>query len=150
MTKKEYEELVKSKVKKKNKFKNAVFAFIFGGLIAITAQALFDIYESLFEPDKSTNMTITLITVIFIASLTTGLGFFDKFASIAGAGSFIPITGFSNALTSSAIEGRSEGPIYGIGSNMFKLAGSVLVYGIVASFITNLLKYLFLLVGGLL
>ena len=76
------------------------------------------------------------------------MGIFDNLARVAGAGSFIPITGFSNALTSASIEGRSEGPIYGIGSNMFKLAGSVLVYGIVAAFLTNLIRYVIIFIGG--
>ena len=147
MLHKEYSNLVKEKTKSKHKIKNACCAFVFGGLIAFAGQFIFDIY-SLFDIKDSTNITITLITVIFLASLFTGLGLFDKFARIAGAGSFIPITGFSNALTSASIEGRSEGPIYGIGSNMFKLAGSVLVYGIVASFITNLIRYIVVLIGG--
>lgn len=147
MLHKEYDNLVKEKVKSKNRIRNACCAFVFGGLVALVGQFIFDIY-SLFGIEDSTNITLTLITIIFVASLLTGLGFFDKFASIAGAGSFIPITGFSNALTSASIEGRSEGPIYGIGSNMFKLAGSVLVYGIVAAFITNLIRYVFMLIGG--
>ena len=121
---------------------------VFGGFIAILGQVIFDIYDWLLDIDNSKNMTLTLITVIFLSSLSTGLGIFDKLARVAGAGSFIPITGFSNALTSSAIEGRSEGPIYGIGSNMFKLAGSVLVYGIVAAFITNLIRYILMFIGG--
>lgn len=148
MIHKDYDKLVKDKVKNESKFKNAFCAFIFGGLIALFAQGVFDLYNWLFDLDNSTNITLTLITVIFIASLATGLGFFDNFARVAGAGSFIPITGFSNALTSASIEGRSEGPIYGIGSNMFKLAGSVLVYGIVASFLTNLIRYVIMLIGG--
>ena len=147
MIHKEYDNLVKTKTKSKNRIKNACCAFVFGGLIALVAQGIFDIY-GLLDIKDSTNITLTLITVIFIASLLTGLGLFDNFAHIAGAGSFIPITGFSNALTSASIEGRSEGPIYGIGSNMFKLAGSVLVYGIVAAFITNIIRYIFVLIGG--
>ena len=148
MTKKEYEELVKTKIKKKNKIKNALCAFICGGFIALVAQGFHDIYKYIFDVNDSMNSTLTLITIIFIASLTTGFGFFDNFASFAGAGSFIPITGFSNALTSASIEGRSEGPVYGVGSNMFKLAGSVLVYGIVAAFLTNLIRYTILFIGG--
>jgi len=148
MDKKEYKELVASKVKKKNKVKNAFWAFLCGGSIALIAQGFHDIYKYIFDISDELNSTLTLITIIFAASITTGLGFFDNFASIAGAGSFIPITGFSNALTSASIEGRSEGPIYGIGSNMFKLAGSVLVYGIVAAFLTNLIRYTFFLIGG--
>ena len=148
MENKEYEKFIKDKVKKKNKVKNSLMAFFWGGMIALIAQCIYDICSFIPGITKNMNQTLMLIIVIFIASLSTGLGFFDKFANIAGAGSFIPITGFSNALTSSALEGKSEGPIYGIGSNMFKLAGSVLVYGIVASFLTNLIRYFIMLIGG--
>ena len=148
MEKKEYEKFVKNKKIKPNKIKNAFLAFLFGGLIALIAQFIYDILLYIPNIEKETVQSLTLIIIIFLASLSTGLGLFDKLASIAGAGSFIPITGFSNALTSAAVEGKSEGPIYGIGSNMFNLAGSVLVYGIVASFLTNLLRYIFMFIGG--
>ena len=76
-----------------------------------------------------------------MAAFTTGLGVYDKVAKHAGAGLFVPITGFSNALTSSALECKHEGLIYGIGSNMFKLAGSVITYGIVSAILLSLITY---------
>jgi stage V sporulation protein AC len=89
-----------------------------------------------------------LVTIIFITALLTGFGIFDKISQNTGAGSFIPISGFANALTSSALESKSEGLIYGIGSNMFKLAGSVITYGIVSAYILGILRYFVMLIGG--
>ena len=82
------------------------------------------------------------MTFIASASLLTGFGVYDRLGQIAGAGLFIPITGFSNSLTSSAIECKNEGLIYGIGSNMFKLAGSVITYGIVSAITLSAITYL--------
>ena len=74
-----------------------------------------------------------IITLIFIASLFTALGFFDKLVNFCRCGLIIPITGFAHSMTSSSLDYKKEGPIYGIGSNMFKLAGSVLLYGVFAA-----------------
>lgn len=77
--------------------------------------------------------TIMIVTFIFLASLFTALGFFDKLVTKFRCGLLIPITGFAHSMTSSALDYKKEGPIYGIGSNMFKLAGSVIIYGIVSA-----------------
>ena len=82
-----------------------------------------------------------VMVIVFAAALLTGLGIYDKLAQICGAGLFIPISGFANSLTACAMEGRSEGPIYGIGSTMFKLAGSVLTYGIVAAYTLGIVRW---------
>ena len=83
-----------------------------------------------------------VITVVFATALLTGLGIYDKLAQKCGASlNFIPISGFANSLTSCAMEGRSEESIYGIGSTMFKLAGSVLTYGIAAAYTLGLLRW---------
>jgi hypothetical protein len=73
---------------------------------------------------------------------------FDKIAQKCGAGTFVPISGFANALTSSALECKSEGIIYGIGSNMFKLAGSVITYGIVSAYLLGIVRYVVYVIGG--
>lgn len=124
-----------------NKGKRAMIAFISGGSIAVIAQLLMMLYMTWFELEKDTASSVTIVTIIFVTSVLTGLGVFDKIAQVCGAGVFIPICGFANALTSCAMEGRSEGPIYGIGCNMFKLAGSVLTYGIVSAFIFGMIRY---------
>lgn len=88
-----------------------------------------------------TSQTLMIMTMIGLAALLTGLGIFDKIGQICGAGTFIPITGFANAVVSSAMEGRSEGPIFGIGSNMFKLAGSVITYGITSAILVAFVRF---------
>lgn len=125
------------------KGKRAVIAFLSGGLLAVVAQLLMMGYMSWFQLEKETAVSVTIVTFIFLTAVLTGFGIFDKIAQVCGAGAFIPISGFANALTSCAMEGKSEGPIYGIGSNMFKLAGSVLTYGITAAFVFGMLRYLF-------
>ena len=99
-----------------------------------------------FMIEASLASSYVIACIIIITSITTGLGWYDKLAQYCGAGLFIPISGFSNALTSSALEGKSEGLIYGIGSRMFALAGSVLTYGIVSAALFAFIRYL--LFGG--
>ena len=125
-------------------------AFVGGGVIAFLGQGLYDLYYFVFNQSEKNSITLMLVSVIFISALLTGIGIFDKIAQYFGAGSFIPISGFSNALTSAALESKSEGLIYGIGSNMFKLAGSVITYGIVSAYLLGIIKYIVLSIGGML
>ncbi|MEG0346315.1 MAG: SpoVA/SpoVAEb family sporulation membrane protein, partial [Erysipelotrichaceae bacterium] len=118
----------------------SLLAFIGGGTLSIIAQLLLDLYSNYL--DKDIAVAAMIMTIIFITALLTGIGIYDKAAQHLGAGLFIPISGFSNALTSAAIESKSEGLIYGIGSNMFKLAGSVITYGIVSAYIVAFINYM--------
>ena len=149
MNKITYNNVVEKNKKMTCKTKNAFMAFIGGGVIALIGQGFYDIFFNLFNIDDKNALTLTLVTIIFISAILTGIGIFDKIAQYLGAGSFVPISGFSNALTSSALESKSEGLIFGIGSNMFKLAGSVITYGIVSSYILGIVKYFVLLIGGM-
>ena len=83
-----------------------------------------------------------LITFIFIACLLTSLGVFDKFVKIAKMGLIIPITGFAHSMQSAILDYKNEGPIYGFGSNMFKLAGSVILYGVVSAYVFGLIRFI--------
>ncbi|MEG2507577.1 MAG: SpoVA/SpoVAEb family sporulation membrane protein, partial [Longicatena sp.] len=125
-----------------HKVKHVVVAFCSGGLLAVLSQALMMFYETIFVLEASKASTLSIVSVIIITSILTGLGIYDKAVQFCGAGLFIPISGFANSLTSCALEGKSEGLIYGIGTNMFKLAGSVLTYGISAAFVFGMLRYL--------
>lgn len=133
----------------KHKTKRAILSFLGGGCIALLGQGFYDLFYYAFNQDSKTSVTLMLVTIILISALLTGIGIFDKIAQVIGAGSFIPISGFSNALTSAALESKSEGLIYGVGSNMFKLAGSVITYGIVSAYILGILKYIFISIGGM-
>ena len=149
MNKLRYNNIVEKNKQITNKTKNGAMAFVGGGVIAILGQGIFDVFVNWFQLDDKTSLTLMLVTIIFVSAILTGIGIFDKLAQHLGAGSFIPISGFSNALTSAALESKSEGLIFGIGSNMFKLAGSVITYGIVSAYILGILKYFVLLIGGM-
>lgn len=139
------EKSVSKKAPKKLKFKNIVMAFVWGGCIGLLGQLVLEGYMNVLNLPLQKAAGPTSMTFIAAASVLTGLGVYDRFGQIAGAGLFIPITGFSNSLTSCALESKSEGLIYGIGSNMFKLAGSVLTYGIVSAYVLGIVR----LVSGL-
>lgn len=125
-----------------HKFKNACIAFFTGGVFGIVAQLVFLFYTDVIHLEKDMAVSLCIVSIIIITSLLTGLGLYDKVAQHCGAGLFVPISGFANCLTSCAMEGKSEGFIFGIGSNMFKLAGSVLTYGITAAFVFGTLRFL--------
>lgn len=122
--------------------KNYILAFIIGGLICMIGQGINDFYMKVMSLDKLAASTATSITLIFIGSLLTGLGVYDLIGKRAGAGSIIPITGFANSIVSPAMEFKREGYVLGVGANMFKVAGPVLVYGIGSSILFGLIYYL--------
>ena len=136
-----YKETSKRIAPKKGSLSKALWAFVSGGGMGIIGQGLLTMYQQLLGLDAKAAAGPMVITVVFVTALLTGLGIYDKLAQKCGAGLFIPISGFANSLTSCAMEGRSEGPIYGIGSTMFKLAGSVLTYGIAAAYTLGLLRW---------
>ena len=148
MNKQRFNDIVKKTEDKKDKLGRAIVAFVSGGIVAIIGQLFFYFYNAILNVNEKDSLTLMLVTIIFITALLTGIGIFDKIAQKCGAGTFIPISGFANALTSSALESKSEGLIYGIGSNMFKLAGSVITYGIVSAYILGILRYVVLVIGG--
>ncbi len=136
-----YKEASKRTAPKKGTLGKALWAFVSGGGVGIFGQGLLTMYQQLLGLDAKAAAGPMVITVVFVTALLTGLGIYDKLAQKCGAGLFIPISGFANSLTACAMEGRSEGPIYGIGSTMFKLAGSVLTYGIAAAYTLGLLRW---------
>ena len=83
----------------------------------------------------------TVTTLIFIAALLTGFGVYDKIGQFAGAGAGVPVTGFANSIASAALEHKTEGIVLGIATNMFKLAGSVIVFGVVSAYVVGLIRY---------
>lgn len=131
-----YNIYVESKVPKTKAWPSLIKAFIVGGIICAIGQGLFDLYSYLFpnlaESELSTCM---LMTIIFITCFLTGLGIYDVVGAFGGAGSVIPITGFSNSIASSSIEFKKEGIIYGICVKMFTIAGPVIVCGVVGSIV---------------
>ncbi|MBR6801162.1 MAG: SpoVA/SpoVAEb family sporulation membrane protein [Eubacteriaceae bacterium] len=127
-------------------FKHGFAAFTVGGGICVFAQFLINTFQSFGMTYSEASATETIV-VIFITGLLTALGLFDRIGRVAGAGTFVPITGFANSIVSSAIEFKAEGWIFGLGGNMFKVAGPVLVYGITSSWVVGIVYYLYLLVA---
>ena len=129
--------------KKKTKKKNYLYAFFMGGFISFLGELFNLIFINMLNIEKENSVILVIFIFIFIGSILTGLGIFDNLVQIFGAGLFIPITGFANAVCSEAMDYRVEGPIYGIGANMFKLAGSVITYGVVTSIVLSLIYCIF-------
>lgn len=150
MNKQRFNDIVKKTEDKKDKIGRAFIAFVSGGIVALVGQAFYDLYTIILKVDGKDAISLMLVSIIFISALLTGFGLFDKIAQKTGAGTFIPISGFANSLTSSALESKSEGLIYGIGSNMFKLAGSVITYGIVSAYVLGIFRYIIYVIGGVL
>lgn len=143
-----FAQICKKTKKKEKHLKNIIIAFLSGGILALIFQGISSLFLHYFDFSvKDANLISTYILII-VTIFLTGLGKYDNFAQYLGAGLFIPISGFANSLSSSAMEAKTEGLIYGIGSNMFKLAGSVLTYGFVTAYFLALLSYIFLKIGG--
>ena len=113
---------------------NVLKAFVVGGIICSIGQAISYFYMMFFDFTEKTVGNPTVATMIFLAMIVTGFGWYQKLGQFAGAGSAVPVTGFGNAVISSAIEYKSEGLVLGVGGNMFKLAGSVILFGVVSAF----------------
>ncbi len=147
MDAKQYEDLQQSLSPKPSIFVNCVKAFLVGGIICTIGQLITFFYIAYFNFTEKTAGNPTVATMIFIAMLLTGFGLYKKIGQIGGAGSAVPVTGFGNAVISSAIEHKTEGFVLGVGGNIFKLAGSVIVFGVVSAFVVALVKLLFVTLG---
>lgn len=143
MNKERYKELTSKIVPEENKTKNGIIAFLTGGLIGFLGQVIVTILENNFNVAHKNATTIMIVILIFLASLSTAMGFFDNLVSKARAGLIVPITGFAHAMTSSMIDYKKEGLVTGIGSNAFKLTGSVILYGVLSAYVFGIVRYLF-------
>nr|WP_186812053.1 stage V sporulation protein AC [Paenibacillus xylanexedens] len=126
---------------------NCIKAFFVGGFICIIGQAIQEAFKAGFDMTAKEAASPTVAVMILISVILTCLGVYDKIAQWAGAGTAVPVTGFANSMCSAALEHRAEGLVLGVGANMFKLAGSVIVFGVVAAFIIGII-YAFLGLGG--
>lgn len=121
------------------RLRNALLAFVSGGVVCLIGQGITDFWETVMGISHKQAGNPTVATLIFVGCLLTGLGLFDRLARYTGAGLAVPVTGFANAMASSALEFKREGLIYGIGSKMFMLAGSVITYGVVTAFVVGVI-----------
>ena len=139
---KEYSKMADKASPNSPKIKNGIKAFLFGGAICTFGQFLNWGFEKLGFSEEYVK-ALTPSVLIIITAILTGIGVFDKIAKHAGAGTIVPITGFANSVVSPAMEFKSEGIIMGTGANIFKIAGPVIAYSILASVLYGLIAYIF-------
>ena len=141
---KEYLQEVKKEMPKTRHISTMLKAFLTGGLICCVGQSITYLIQ-LISPnlDEKTTAGFTTLFMILITCILTGFGIYDKIGSFGGAGSIVPITGFANSIVSPAIEHKKEGIVLGLCTNMFSIAGPVIVFGITASILVGII-YLFI------
>lgn len=140
MKEEEYKKLVDKLSPKEDIFKDTFISFITGGSLGLLGQLLSNYYMTIFNVSVTDSYLFVFISYIIIGSVLTGIGVFDKILSICKCGFIVPSTGFANSMTSAAMDYRKEGFIKGIGSNIFKLTGSIIVYGIIFGLIFGFIK----------
>lgn len=141
---KAYNKYVEGRIPKTKAWPSLFNSFWVGGVICMIGQGINDLLLYCFpNMAEATAWSYTLIILIFIASFLTGIGVYDKIGKFAGGGSIVPITGFSNSITSPALEFKNEGIVFGMCVKMFSIAGPVIVTGIVASIVVGFI-YLFI------
>ncbi len=146
MEKNKYKALVEKHTPKENRLYNGMVAFIIGGLMGMLGNFILNLYAYYLDIPTKEAGTFMIITLIFIGCLLTCFGFFDKWVNFAKAGLIVPITGFAHSMMSAALDYRKEGMVTGIGANMLKLAGSVIIFGVVSAYVFGLIRIL--LFGG--
>lgn len=138
----QYSKMVKRASPRSPKFKDCTLAFLVGGFICALGQILQEVYSKCLMLDEERAKVLVTVSLIFLSALLTALKLFSKIAKFAGAGTLVPITGFANAVVSPAIEFKAEGFVLGVGANMFKIAGPVIVYGVSASVVYGLIYWI--------
>ena len=138
--KEDFKKYAESFAPKSNLVKDCIIAFIVGGIICCVGQGIGDIGKMLGVSEENVKMLIPC-TLIVLSCILTGLGLYQKIAKHAGAGTLVPITGFANAISSISIDSKAEGLVLGVGANMFKIAGPVIVYGTLTSVVIGLVYW---------
>lgn len=146
MEKREYKQIVDKYTPNEPRLRNAIVAFLIGGFMGVLGNFLVEVYSYYFDLSSKDASVFMIITLVFLGCFLTCLGFFDKWVNFAKCGLIVPITGFAHAMMSAALEYRKEGLVTGIGANMFKLAGSVIIFGVVSAYLFGLLRLL--VMGG--
>ncbi|MHA7136084.1 stage V sporulation protein AC [Rossellomorea arthrocnemi] len=144
---KKYEQLEKQYETKRPLLKNVLKAFFVGGFFCLIGQAITYVFIYFFNFTEQTAGNPTVATMVFISMVLTGFGVYDHIGQFAGAGSAVPVTGFGNSVISAAIEHKTEGYVLGVGGNIFKLAGSVIVFGVFSAFVVALIKTILIQLG---
>lgn len=141
MTNKEYSDYVKTKTPNSKVVLNSIKAFISGGIICVIGQCILMLFKK-WGFDEETSSAYTAIVLIFLGALLTGLDIYPKIAKFAGAGTVVPITGFANSVVSPALEAKPEGMVLGVGAQIFTIAGPVILYGTLASWVAGIVYWI--------
>lgn len=145
----QYQDFAKARENKRPIAANMLKAFLVGGTICTIGQGLQWMFMKYFNFNEVTAGNPTVAVLIFASVMLTGLGVYDHIAQFGGAGTAVPVTGFANTIASASIEHRSEGYVLGVGGNMFKLAGSVIAFGVFSAFVVALVKITIKALGGM-
>ena len=146
MNNEEYQSFIKKYTPKPKIIQNGLVAFFVGGILGAFSELLLQVYQLWFHLPRKESGVMVILTLIVIASFLTALGIFDVMVTKVKSALIIPITGFAHSITSAALEYRTEGLVLGIGANIFKLAGTVILYGVVAVYMFGILRIL--VIGG--
>ena len=146
MNSKEYLQFIKEYTPKPPKIKNEIIAFTVGGFMGLTSELLLETYQMLLNLPRKESGVLVILTLIVVASILTAIGVFDILVTKVKRALIIPITGFAHSMTSAALEYKNEGFVLGIGANIFKLAGTVILYGVVSVYCFGLIRLL--IMGG--
>ena len=141
-----YKKIVERYTPNEDRFKNAFLSFLFGGVLGSLSEVLLRLYMMWFNFPRKEAGVVVVLTLIIVSSVLTAIGVFDVCVSKLKSALIIPITGFAHSMTSAALEYKGEGFVLGIGANIFKLAGSVILYGIVSVYVFGILRLIF--IGG--
>ena len=135
-----YQEFLKQYTPKPKVFKNAIISFFVGGCMGLFSEVLLEVYQMWLHLPRKESGVLVILTLIVMASILTALGVFDVMVAKVKSGLIIPITGFAHSMTSASLEYKHEGLVLGIGANIFKLAGTVILYGVVAVYFFGLIR----------
>ncbi len=141
VNKKQYEEYVKKMTPVHSTLKNVILAFVTGGIICCLGQLIMNLLKQN-GLEKEAAAAWTLLALIFLSVLLTGLNLFQKIVKFGGAGALVPITGFANSVASPALEYKAEGQVFGVGCKIFTIAGPVILYGVLTSWILGIISLL--------
>ena len=146
MKNKKYDAIVKKNTPKESRLRNGIVVFFAGGAIGALSELLLNVYSVWLDLPRKESGILVILTLIAISSILTALGVFDACVNVLKSALIIPITGFAHSMTSAALEYKNEGLVLGIGANIFKLAGTVILYGVVSVYIFGIIRLL--IIGG--
>ena len=145
----QYQDFARAREPQRPLVTNCIRAFIVGGIICTIGQGVQLFFITYFNFDEKTAGDPTVAVLILISVILTSLGLYDHIAHWGGAGSAVPVTGFANTIASASLDHKSEGFVLGVGGNMFKIAGPVIVFGVFSAFVVAIIKVIITSLGGM-